>query len=80
MKDKSDICQIIIILWSIYSLLVLFITLLNTNINPYIITLIHVLGMIGVGFILFLKNDKKGLIIKSISIIFIIAQGLLVFF
>jgi hypothetical protein len=80
MKDKSDICQIIIILWSIYSLLVLSITLLNTNINPYIITLIHVLGMIGVGFILFLKNDKKGLIIKSISIIFIIAQGLLVFF
>jgi hypothetical protein len=80
MKDKSDICQIIIILWSIYSLLVLFITLLNTNINPYIITLIHALAMIGVGFILFLKNDKKGLIIKSISIIFIIAQGLLVFF
>jgi hypothetical protein len=80
MKDKSDICQIIIILWSIYSLLVLSITLLNTNINPYIITLIHVLGMIGIGFILFLKNDKKGLIIKSISIIFIIAQGLLVFF
>lgn len=80
MKDKSDICQIIITLWSIYSLLVLFIALLNTNINPYIITLIHVLGMIGVGFIIFLKNDKKGLIIKSISIIFIIAQGLLVFF
>lgn len=80
MKDKSDICQIIITLWSIYTLLVLFITLLNTNINPYIITLIHVLGMIGVGFIIFLKNDKKGLIIKSISIIFIIAQGLLVFF